>query len=76
MVATFTGMQMGAPEQMRGRIMSLVFMLVMLAPVGGLVVGALADAVGDQLALAIFGAVPFTVLAAVWAIARRELRAL
>lgn len=74
MVATFTGIQMGVPEQMRGRILSLVFMLVMLAPVGNLVVGMLADAVGDQLAMGLFGAVPFVVLGLIWLFKRDALR--
>ncbi len=76
MVSTFTGIQMGVPEHMRGRIMSLVFMLVMVAPVGNLVVGALADAIGDQPAMAIFGAVPFVVLGLLWIFTRDDLRAL
>ena len=76
MVATFTGIQLGVPEHMRGRIMSLVFMLVMLAPVGNLFVGSLADAIGDQLALGLFGTVPFFMLAAIWTFAHKELRAL
>ncbi len=76
MVSTFTGVQMGVPEQMRGRIMSLVFMLVMVAPVGNLVVGALADAIGDRPALAVFGAVPFVLLGVLWTFTREDLRAL
>lgn len=76
MVATFTGIQMGVPERMRGRMMSLVFMLVMMAPVGNLMVGALADAIGDQPAMAVFGAIPFVVLGALWSFARDDLRAL
>jgi len=74
MVSTFTGIQMGVPEQMRGRILSLVFMLVMLAPIGNLMVGALADAVGDQLAMGLFGAIPFVVLGLVWLLKRDALR--
>jgi MFS family permease len=76
MVSTFTGIQMGVPERMRGRMMSLVFMLVMVAPVGNLAVGMLADAIGDQPAMAVFGAVPFVVLSALWIFTRRDLRAL
>lgn len=76
MVATFTGIQMGVPDAMRGRMMSLVFMLVMLAPVGNLVVGALADALGDQLAMGLFGTVPFVVLGLLWGFKRDELQRL
>jgi hypothetical protein len=61
-VATFAGLQLAVPEAMRGRVISLVWMVVQLAPIGNLLVGALADAVGDQLALGIFGAIPVVVL--------------
>jgi len=76
MVSTFTGIQMGVPEHMRGRMMSLVFMLVMFAPVGNLLVGMLADAIGDQPALAVFGAIPFVVLGSLWTFTRDDLRSL
>lgn len=61
-VATFAGLQMAVPEAMRGRVISLVWMVIQLAPIGNLLVGALADAVGDQLALGIFGAIPMVIL--------------
>ena len=76
MVATFTGMQMAVPEEMRGRVMGLVFMVVMLAPMGALLVGMLADAVGDQLAMGIFGAMPTLLLVAILAFGWRTLREL
>lgn len=61
-VYTFSALQMAVPDEMRGRVVSLVYTLVMLAPVGGLFVGMLADVAGDQLALAGFGIVPCAVL--------------
>lgn len=61
-VATFAGLQMAVPEAMRGRVISLVWMVIQLAPIGNLLVGALADAIGDQLALGIFGAIPMVIL--------------
>jgi MFS family permease len=67
MVATFTGIQMAVPEEMRGRVVGLVYMMVMLAPMGALFVGMLADAVGDQLAMGIFGAVPALLLISILA---------
>ena len=47
---------------MRGRVLSMVFTLAQLGFVGILGVGVLADAVGDQLALGIFGAIPTVLL--------------
>jgi MFS family permease len=75
-VSTFSGLQLAVPPQMRGRVVSLVFMLVMLAPVGALFVGMLADAVGDKLALGIFGLVPMIVLSGILLFGSRQLRAL
>ena len=48
---------------MRGRVLSMVFTLAQLGFVGGLVVSGLADAVGDQIAVRIFGAIPTLFLA-------------
>ncbi|MCG8592413.1 MAG: MFS transporter [Proteobacteria bacterium] len=76
MVSTFTGLQMAVPETMRGRVMSLVFMVVTLAPVGNLFVGMLADRVGDQWALALFGAIPAAFLSLLLVFGWRQLRAL
>jgi MFS family permease len=75
-VYTFSGLQLAVPDAMRGRVISLVYMLVMLAPVGALFVGMLADAVGDQLALGVFGAIPMLLLAAILGFGHRQLRAL
>ena len=61
-VAAITGFQLAVPEEMRGRVLSMVFTLAQLGFVGILAVGALADAVGDQLALGIFGAIPTVLL--------------
>jgi MFS family permease len=76
MVSTFTGLQMAVPEDMRGRVVSLVFTVVMLAPMGGLGAGMLADAIGDRGAMAVFGAIPTFVLAALLVFGYRELRRL
>ncbi len=62
MVSTYSGLQMAVPEAMRGRVISLVVMLVMLSSAGYLFVGLLADALGDQFAMGIFGLIPMIVL--------------
>ncbi len=61
-ISTFSGLQMAVPERLRGRVMGLVFTVAQLAQVGGVFVGRLADRVGDQIAMAIFGAVPAVAL--------------
>jgi MFS family permease len=76
MVSTYAGVQMAVPPEMRGRVMGLVFMLVMFAPLGGLFVGMLADQIGDQLALGVFGGIPTLVLTAILAFGYRDLRKL
>jgi MFS family permease len=76
MVSTFSGLQMAVPDDMRGRVVSLVFTVVMLAPVGGLFVGLLADTIGDRWALGIFGIIPATVLAGLLVGGYRSLRKL
>jgi MFS family permease len=76
MVSTFTGVQMAVPENMRGRVMGLVFMIVNTALLGALGIGILADHVGDQLAMGIFGAVPFAALCGIIAYGYRDLREL
>jgi MFS family permease len=76
MVSTYSGVQMAVPEEMRGRVMGLVFMLVTLAQLGALFVGLLADAVGDQLAMGIFGFVPSVALTFLLVRGYRELRTL
>lgn len=60
--STFSGLQMAVPAQIRGRVVSMVFMVVHLSFVGQPVVGILADKFGDQVALGIFGAAPVTIL--------------
>lgn len=61
-VVAVVGFQLAVPEEMRGRVLAMVFTLAQLGFVGILAVGALADAVGDQLALGIFGAIPTLLL--------------
>jgi len=61
-VAALTGFQLAVPQEMRGRVLSMMFTLAQLGFVGALAVGALADVVGDQIALAIFGAIPTVLL--------------
>jgi hypothetical protein len=50
---------------MRGRVLSMVFTLAQLGFVGGLLVSALADLAGDQLAVGVFGAIPTLLLSAI-----------
>ncbi len=57
-ICALIGFQLAVPAEMRGRVLAMVFTLAQLGFVGGLVVSALADLAGDQLALAIFGAIP------------------
>ena len=61
-VTVMAGLQLAVPEHMRGRVISMVFMAAQLGFVGQPIVGALADRFGDQVALAIFGAIPSFVL--------------
>jgi MFS family permease len=61
-VAALTGFQLAVPEEMRGRVLSMVFTLAQLGFAGALAVGALADMVGDQIALGLFGALPTLLL--------------
>ena len=75
-VSTFSGLQMAVPDAMRGRVVSLVFTLVMLAPIGALFCGMLADATSDQTALGIFGIVPAILLIGILTFGHRQLRAL
>jgi MFS family permease len=76
MVSTYSGVQMAVPERMRGRVMGLVFMLVTGAQLGALLIGLLADAIGDQLAMGVFGLIPTIALTVLLVRGRRELRAL
>lgn len=75
-VATFSGLQLAVPEEMRGRVIGMVFMVVQLASIGQLFAGALADRVGDQLALGIFGAAPMLVTGSILVFGHRSLAAL
>jgi len=75
-ISTFSGLQMSVPEAMRGRVMGILFTVVQLAQVGGVFVGRLADQLGDQLAMGIFGAVPMVVLAGLLLFGSRSLRQL
>ena len=64
-VTVMAGLQLAVPERMRGRVISMVFMVAQLGFIGQPIVGALADRLGDQIALGIFGAIPSVVLLAV-----------
>ncbi len=73
-VVAVVGFQLAVPEAMRGRVLSMVFTLAQLGFVGILAVGALADAVGDQIALAIFGAIPTVLLTGLLAFGWKTLK--
>jgi hypothetical protein len=75
-VYTFSGLQLAVPPEMRGRVVSLVYMLIMLAPVGALFVGLLADLAGDQVALGTFGVIPVVVLSCNFLFGSNQLRKL
>lgn len=64
-VAAITGFQLAVPEEMRGRVLSMVFTLAQLGFVGMFAVGALADAIGDQIALGLFGLIPTVLLSGI-----------
>lgn len=61
-ISAFAGLQLSVPEAMRGRVMGLLFTTAQLAQVGGVFVGMLADEVGDQVAIGVFGVVPIVFL--------------
>lgn len=73
-IATFSGLQMSVPAHMRGRVISMVWMVVQLAFVGQLLVGILADAAGDQFALGLFGLLPTIGVALIVLFGYRPLR--
>jgi MFS family permease len=75
-ISAFSGLQMAVPEALRGRVLGILFMLAQLAQVGGVFVGGLADRVGDQLAMGIFGAIPMVVLLGLLVFGRHSLSAL
>jgi MFS family permease len=62
-ICAVVGFQLVVPAEMRGRVLSMVFTLAQLGFIGAGLVGPLADAVGDQLAVGIFGVIPTTLLA-------------
>ncbi len=72
-VTVVAGIQLAVPEHMRGRMIGLVFMVAQLGFIGAPAIGYLADAVGDQLALGVFGLIPSVVLALVLAFGHRTL---
>ena len=75
-IATFAGLQLFVAPQMRGRVLSMVFTVVQSSYIGVLAIGVLADAVGDQLALGIFGLIPTVALSLVLLFGWRTLRQL
>jgi MFS family permease len=75
-ISAFSGLQLAVPEAMRGRVMGLLFTVVQFAQVGGVFVGMLADRIGDQAAMGIFGAIPVTVLTVLLIFGRGTLRRL
>lgn len=62
-ICAMVGFQLVVPHEMRGRVLSMVLTLAQLGFIGAGLVGLLADAVGDQLAVGIFGVIPTTLLA-------------
>jgi len=61
-ICAVVGFQMVVPAEMRGRVLSMVMTLAQLGFLGMAVVGVLADLIGVQLAVGIFGAIPMTLL--------------
>ncbi len=73
-ICALIGFQLSVPNEMRGRVLSMVFTLAQLGFVGGLIVSGLADSVGDRVAVGIFGAIPMLCLAFVLVSGWRTLR--
>jgi hypothetical protein len=73
-VWVITGFQLAVPEAMRGRVLSLVLALANFGFVGYAPVGMLADALGDQLAMRVFGLIPSAALALLLLFGYRTLR--
>jgi len=73
-VVAVVGFQLAVPEAMRGRVLAMVFTLAQLGFVGILAVGALADVVGDQWALGLFGAIPTVLLSGLLAFGWKTLK--
>lgn len=65
-IAALSGLQLVVPEEMRGRVMGLVFTIAQLGFLGHLVIGVLADQIGDRMALGIFGIIPTVVVGLVF----------
>lgn len=72
-ISAFAGLQLAVPESMRGRVMGILFTVVQLAQVGGVFVGNLADRIGDQLAMGVFGAIPVAFLTGLIVFGHRQL---
>lgn len=72
-ISTFAGLQMSVSAEMRGRVMGFVFMVAQSALMGSVFVGRLADGIGDQAALAVFGAIPTLILIGILAFGHRTL---
>ncbi|MEZ4289164.1 MAG: hypothetical protein R3E53_01000 [Myxococcota bacterium] len=75
-ISALIGFQLAVPEAMRGRVLSMVFTLAQLGFLGVLGVGALADLVGDQTALFVFGAIPTVLLTGLLVFGWRTLEAM
>ena len=73
-VTVMAGLQLAVPEGMRGRVVGMVFTVAQLGFLGQPVIGFLADRIGDQWALGIFGAIPSGVLAGVLVFGMKRLR--
>ena len=73
-VTVMAGLQLAVPENMRGRVVGMVFTVAQLGFLGQPVIGFLADRIGDQWALGIFGAIPSVVLAGVLVFGMKRLR--
>ena len=73
-VTVMAGLQLAVPENMRGRVVGMVFAVAQLGFLGQPVIGFLADRIGDQWALGIFGAIPSVVLAGVLVFGMKRLR--
>lgn len=73
-VTVMAGLQLAVPEHMRGRVVGMIFTLAQLGFLGQPVIGVLADRVGDQWALGIFGAIPSLVIAALLVFGMKQLR--
>lgn len=64
-ICALIGFQLAVPEEMRGRVLSMVFTLAQLGFVGAFLVGLIADFAGDQIAVGIFGAIPTVLLSVI-----------